>query len=288
MKTIITVIGPTASGKTEQSIQLAKKLNTEIISADSRQFFRELTIGTAKPLPEQLKQVPHHFINTLSIQQNYNAGIYETDALELIDRLFKKHDELILTGGSGIYINAVLKGFDHLPEADKEIRNGLKNDLITHGIEYLQNELLKMDKAYYHTVDLKNPQRLMRALEVCIITGKPYSELLHKYSTAAKRNFSVKIYGLDTERNELYKRINYRVDKMIKNGLIEEARSLLPFRNHNALQTVGYKELFDYFNGMITREEAIEAIKKNTRNYAKRQLTWFRKMEGVEWVRSIM
>ncbi len=287
MKQLIVIVGPTASGKTSQAIELAKKLNTEIISADSRQFFSELTIGTAKPTDAQLSEVQHHFINSISISQDYNAGMFEKDALELIEGLFKKHDVLIMSGGSGLYINAVLKGFDHLPEADKQVRNQLQKDFETKGIEYLQHQLLLNDPEYYTRVDLQNPQRIIRALEVCIVTGKPYSALLHQTTQSTKRNFSTKIFGLQLPREELYKRIENRVDKMIEEGLVAEVENVKKFRNHNALQTVGYKEIFDYLDGNISMNDAIDLIKKNTRNYAKRQMTWFKKTEGIEWVENL-
>lgn len=287
MKQLIVIAGPTASGKTAQAIALAKQLNTEIISADSRQFFKELTIGTSKPTAEQLAEVPHHFINSISIAQDYNAGIFETDALALIEILFKKHDVLIMAGGSGLYINAVLKGFDHLPEADKEVREQLRKELETNGIESVQKALLQKDPECFSRIDLQNPQRILRALEVCIITGKPYSTMLH-YTNTTARNFSTKIFGLELQRSELYTRINSRVDKMIADGLTEEVKSLQAYRKHNALQTVGYKELFEYLDGNIQLDDAIALIKKNTRNYAKRQLTWFRKIEKINWVEKVI
>ncbi len=288
MKQLIVIVGPTASGKTSQAIELAKRLNTEIISADSRQFFKELTIGTAKPTEAQLSEVQHHFINSISISQDYNAGLFEKDALNLIEKLFKKYDVLIMTGGSGLYINAVLNGFDHLPEVDKQVRNQLQKDFETKGIEYLQQHLLQNDPEYYTRVDLQNPQRIIRALEVCVVTGKPYSALLHHTKQSTKRNFSTKIFGLQLPREELYKRIENRVDKMIEEGLVAEVKSVKKYRNHNALQTVGYKEIFDYLDGNISMNDAIALIKKNTRNYAKRQMTWFKKTEGIEWVENIV
>ncbi len=288
MKELIVIVGPTASGKTGQAIALAKQLNTEIISADSRQMYKELTIGTAKPGVEQLQSVPHHFINTISISQDYNAGMYEMDTLVLLEKLFQRYEQIILTGGSGLYINAVLKGFDKLPDADKEIREHLRKQFETNGIEYLRQQLLERDPEYYKRVDLQNPQRILRALEVCLVTGKSYSSMLHHHTNASPRNFSVKVYGLDLPREELYNRINQRVDKMIEEGLVNEVKNLQPYKHHNALQTVGYKEIFECINENISLQEAIELIKKNTRNYAKRQLTWFRRMEDVIWVEKIM
>lgn len=287
MKQLIVIIGPTASGKTVQAIELAKQLNTEIISADSRQLYKELTIGTAKPTAEQLAEVRHHFINSISISQDYNAGKFETDALALMEKLFKKLDILVMVGGSGLYINAVLKGFDHLPEADKQVREQLRKEFESNGIEYLQQQLLQKDAEYYSHVDLQNPKRILRALEVCIITGKPYSTLLH-HTKAGSRNFTAKIFGLQVPREELYNRINSRVDKMIEEGLIEEVKSVKAYRNHNALKTVGYNEMFEYLDGNLPKDDAIALIKKNTRNYAKRQLTWFKKMQDVQWTEKIV
>jgi tRNA dimethylallyltransferase len=280
-KHLVVVAGPTATGKTDLSILLAKHFHTEIISADSRQFYREMNIGTAKPAENQLSEAKHHFINSLSITSDYNAGIFETECIALLDKLFEKHELLILSGGSGLYINAVLNGMGQLPKADKEIRASLKLMLQENGISALQKQLNQFDPEYFKTVDQNNPQRLMRALEVCIISGKKYSSFLGK--NIAKRNFIPIIIGLHAEKELLYERINKRVDEMIAAGLAEEVKSLLPYKDYNSLQTVGYKELVQFLEGKLSLAEAIELIKKNTRSYAKRQMTWFKKMNGIKW-----
>ncbi len=284
MKQLIVIVGPTASGKTAKAIELAKQYSTEIVSADSRQIYTELTIGTAKPSVEQLAEIPHHFINFISIAENYNAGRFEIDALALIEKLFAKHDILVMTGGSGLYINAVLQGFDDLPEENQTIRKQLRNQYELNGISFLQQLLLEKDADYYQKIDLQNPQRLMRALEVCLATGTPYSTFLQNRKGKNARNFSTKVIGINMDRAQLYNRIEQRVDEMIKLGLLDEVKSVLKYKHHNALQTVGYKEMIRFLDGNISLEEVIELIKKNTRNYAKRQLTWFRKMENVEWI----
>lgn len=279
-KYLITIAGPTATGKTNIAIQLAKYFKTEIISADARQFYKELNIGTAKPSTQQLKEVPHHFINSLSIHDNYDVGKYESDVLQLLDQLFLKHEIVILCGGSGLFIKAITDGLDELPPVNPEVRKQLQFIFEQKGIAELQELLKEKDPAYYSVVDLNNPQRLMRALEVCISTGQPFSSF-HK-NEKAKRNFiSIKIC-LDAERTELYKRIDQRVDEMFSNGLTEEAKQLFQFKELNALQTVGYSELFSYFENRINLETAKDLIKQHTRNYAKRQITWFKK--DVEYV----
>ena len=280
-KTLIVILGPTAVGKTDLSIQLAQKLETVIISADSRQFYKELNIGTAKPSPEQLKAVKHYFVDFISITEDYDAATFEQKAVETIHDLFQTKDAVILTGGSGLYINAICKGFDALPPSDPEIRNELNKQYQIKGLEYLNNMLLQKDPEYYNEVDLHNPQRVIRALEVCLSSGKKYSSF--RTQRAKERNFNILWIGLSRNREELYSRINYRVDEMVKAGLIEEARTLLPFKKYNALQTVGYNELMEYFDGNIHLDTAIELIKQNTRRYAKRQLTWFRKNKEIHW-----
>ena len=280
-KFLVVVAGPTASGKTSLAIELALHFKTEIISCDSRQFFKELTIGTAKPTGEQLKKVKHHFINSLFASEEYHAGQFEEDALKLLDKLFKAKDVVIMTGGSGLYIEAVCSGFDHLPERDETLRSELKEILSSQGIGALQEKLKTLDEEYFARVDINNPQRLMRAVEVCILTGKKYSQL--RQHKTAERNFSVIKIGVDVERGLLYERINKRADEMITHGLLDEAKSVYKFRKANALQTVGYKELFDYIDGKISLEEAVELIKRNTRRYAKRQLTWFKKDKEFIW-----
>lgn len=280
-KFLIVIAGPTAVGKTALSIEIAREFNTEIISADSRQFFREMSIGTAKPSQEELKYVTHHFINSHSIKKEYNVGKYEREALDLLDNLFKKKEVVILTGGSGLYIDAVCKGFDNLPEVSIDIRENLNNIFKEKGIEELQAMLKEHDPEYYKTVDLSNPQRIIRALEVSISTGLPYSSFRKKETK--QRTFNIIMIGLELPREELYERINARVDEMIKQGLMEEVKNLIEYKAHNALQTVGYKELFDHFSGKLELKDAIELIKQNTRNYAKRQLTWFRKDKEIKW-----
>lgn len=281
MNYLITVAGPTAVGKTDLCIRLAQQLETEIVSADSRQLFREMHIGTAKPTEEELKMVKHHFIDSHSIHTPYNAGDYEREALQLIEQLFKKKKTLILTGGSGLYINAVTEGMADIPEVSEDVRMKLNQRLADEGLEELVKALKELDPEYYEEVDLKNPQRVTRALEVCVGTGKKYSEL--RSQPPAKRNFGVIKIGLNRPRAELYERINERMDVMIAEGLFEEAEQLYPFRQHAALQTVGYKEIFDYMDGRYDREEAVRLLKRNTRRYAKRQLTWFGKDDDIKW-----
>lgn len=280
-KTLVVILGPTAVGKTSLTIQLAKHFNSEIISADSRQFFKEMSIGTAKPNESNLQQVKHHFINSHSIQDNFNVGEYEEQAIELINNLFKTKDVLFLVGGSGLYIDAICNGFDSLPKADEKTRKELQAKLANEGIEALQNLLKELDEEYYHQVDLSNPHRVMRACEVCLSSGKKYSEL--RKGEKKQRPFSIVKIGININREALYERINKRVDEMMQQDLEEEVKQLIPFKNLNALQTVGYKELFDYFDNKINLQEAIEKIKQNTRNFAKRQLTWLRRDTEINW-----
>lgn len=280
-KTLIVIAGPTAIGKTALSIGIAKYFNCPILSADSRQFFKEMRIGTAKPSVEEMNDVPHHFIDSHSINDDYNVGKYEAEAIDLLDELFKKNDVLILVGGSGLYIDAICKGFDALPEADQEIRNRIKTLFETQGIEGLQKLLKELDHTYYNKVDLQNPQRISRALEVCLTTGMSFTAL--RVGKIKPRNFKIIKIGLNTSREVLYKRINKRVDEMMQNGLLEEVNKLRPFEQLNALQTVGYKELFDYLNNKTDLNTAIDSIKQNTRRFAKRQLTWFRRDEEIKW-----
>lgn len=280
-KTLLVIAGPTAVGKTALSIALAQHYQCPVISADSRQFFREMTIGTAKPQPEEMQDVPHYFINSHSITDDYNVGKYETEAIALIEQLFQQHNILILTGGSGLYINAVCKGFDVLPEANPEVRNKIDTLYKEKGIAALQAQLKQLDSDYYNQVDLQNPQRLSRAIEVCLTAGIPYSTL--RKGKAASRNFNTIKIGLNTSRELLYERINKRVDDMMQQGLPDEVKSLLRYKHLNALQTVGYKELFDYFDSKTDLRTAVELIKQNTRRFAKRQLTWFNKDEEIKW-----
>lgn len=287
MKYLITIIGPTAIGKTALSIKLAKQFNCEIISCDSRQFFKEMTIGTAVPSKEELDSAPHHFIQNKSIFENYTVGDFEREAIEKLDRLYKTNDYAILVGGSGLYVDAILKGFDSFPEIDPTVREEIISSYEKLDIGYLQQELERLDKAYFDTISnenpqtLQNPQRMMRFVEVCVGTGKPYSSFLNRKKN--NRNFTPIIIGLEAERHEMYERINLRVDLMIQAGLVQEAKKLYPNKNLNALQTVGYRELFSYFDGDFSLDFAIEEIKKNTRRFAKRQMTWFKRTENAKW-----
>jgi len=287
MKYLITIIGPTAIGKTALSIKLANHFNCEIISCDSRQFFKEMEIGTAVPSKEELASAPHHFIQNKSIFENYTVGDFEREAISKLDELFKMNDYAILVGGSGLYVNAILKGFDTFPEINASVRAEIISNYEQFGIEYLQQKLEELDKNYFDTISrenpqtLQNPQRLMRFVEVCIGSGKPYSSFLNQKKNI--RNFTPIIIGLEAERQEMYDRINLRVDLMMQAGLLEEAKKLYPNKNLNALQTVGYRELFSFLDGEFTLDFAIEEIKKNTRRFAKRQLTWFKRTENTEW-----
>lgn len=280
-KTLIVVVGPTAIGKTALAIKLAQFYQTEIISADSRQFFKEMHIGTAKPSAEELAAAPHHFIDSHSIKTLFSTGDFEAQALKLIDELFTKHDVLIMVGGSGLYIDAICKGLDDLPEIDLAIREKLNQQLANEGIESIQTQLQELDPEYYEKVDQANPQRMVRGLEVVLSTGKKLSSFL----TAKKkeRPFNIIKIGLNTDRALLYERINHRVDLMMEAGLLQEAESLLPYRQYNALNTVGYSELFDYLDGKTDLTTAVAMIKQNTRRFAKRQLTWFRRDEETAW-----
>ncbi len=281
-KRLIVLTGATAVGKTKEAINLAKTLNTEIISADSRQFYKELNIGVATPSKEELAEVKHHLIGHISINDDYNVVLYEKDALERIEILFKTYDTLILTGGSGMYIDVVCNGIDSLPDVDIEIRNELNRIFKEEGLAILQEELKEKDIEYYNIVDKQNHMRLIRALEVIRQTGKTFS--FYRTNKKAQRNFEIIKFALYRERSELIERINKRVDLMIEDGLLEEAKTVYPYKNLYALNTVGYKELFKYFDNQISLEEAIEDIKTNTRRYAKRQMTWFRKDKEYTWL----
>ncbi|WP_430413202.1 tRNA (adenosine(37)-N6)-dimethylallyltransferase MiaA [Kordia sp.] len=278
---LISIVGATAIGKTALSIQLAQHFNTEIISCDSRQFFKEMAIGTAVPSEEEQNAAPHHFIQHISIFDNYNVGQFEKDAIAKLDDLFQTNKVVIMVGGSGLYVDAVLKGLDDFPKVDPKIRETLNQQLETEGITSLQDKLQELDPVYYKKVALENPHRLIRALEICIGSGKPYSSFLKSETT--QRNFtSIKI-GLTADREIIYDRINRRVEIMMQEGLLEEAKTLYPHKTLNALQTVGYRELFNYFDGNFTLDVAIHEIKKNTRRFAKRQGTWFRRDENTNW-----
>ena len=278
---LVVITGPTAVGKTSLSIRIAKHFNTEIISADSRQFYREMIIGTACPTEDQLREVPHHFIRHISIHDPYNVSRFESEVLGKLKELFRNHKLVVMTGGSGLYIEAVCNGIDDLPDPDDNTRLQLKEILRIQGIQALRNKLKILDPVYYDQVDLSNPKRLLRALEVCISTGVPFSTL--RRNQPKQRDFRIIRIGLETDRQELYRRINDRTDEMMRRGLADEAKSLYPFRNLNALNTVGYKELFSWIDGTITLTDAVAKIKTNTRRYAKRQMTWFRKQEETKW-----
>lgn len=276
-KHLLIICGPTAVGKTALAVQLAKYYNTEVVSADSRQLYKEMSIGTAKPTFQEMEGVPHHFIDCISIQQNYNAGDYEREVVKKLDELFTKHDIVIMCGGTGLYIDAVCKGFDEGIESNAEIKQQIIEQYNLHGLSWLQNQVKEKDPEFYNQADVNNPQRMMRALEVCLITGKPYSSL--RKNSVADRNFNaIKIF-INEDREVLYQKINKRVDLMMQQGLLKEAESLRPYKNLNALNTVGYKELFDYFDNKISLDKAIDLIKQHTRNYAKRQVTWFKNDE---------
>ena len=278
---LISVIGPTAIGKTALSIKLAQYFETEIISADSRQFFKEMQIGTAAPTLDELSKAKHHFIHHKSIQDNYSVGAFEKDAVQCLDSLFKKHNVIIMVGGSGLYVDAVTKGLDYFPKVDTSIRETLNEDLKTYGITHLQEKLKTLDDIAYNTIAIENPHRLIRALEICIGTGQPYSSFLNKEKT--KRKFKTITIGLTADRAIIYERINMRVDIMLEEGLLKEAEFLLEHKDLNALNTVGYKEFFNYLNDEWTMDFAVSEIKKNSRRFAKRQLTWFKKNENTLW-----
>lgn len=280
-KTVYFVVGPTAVGKTAFAIELAKYLNAEIISADSRQFYVEMKIGTARPSEAELKEVEHHFIANLSIHDNYNVSDFEQDALQVLDLLFLTKDTAVVVGGSGLYLEALAYGIDDLPDASIEIRMELKQLYDREGIKALQKKLQKLDPVFYTEIDIHNPKRLLRALEVCLSSGNKYSDM--RSGKIKKRHFDIKWIGLDQERAKLYDRINLRVDKMVENGLLEEVKRLYAQRKLNALNTVGYKEFFLWLEGGETYEWALEKVKTNSRRYAKRQMTWFRKNEDIHW-----
>ena len=287
MNYLITIIGPTAIGKTSLSIALAQHFGCHIISCDSRQFFKEMRIGTAVPSEEELALAPHHFIQNKSIFENFTVGDFEKEAIAKLDELFLKNNIQIMVGGSGLYVDAILKGFDDFPDVNNSIREVINADYKEFGINYLQDKLKELDADYYQQLKLENPQtlqnpqRMKRFAEVCLGTRKPYSSFLNQKKN--HRSFTPIIIGLEADREIMYDRINQRVDSMIKEGLVKEAEGLFPNKELNALQTVGYRELFDYFEGKISLEFAIEEIKKNTRRFSKRQLTWFKRAENVAW-----
>ncbi|MCK9450125.1 MAG: tRNA (adenosine(37)-N6)-dimethylallyltransferase MiaA [Bacteroidales bacterium] len=283
-KFVLVVTGPTASGKTAMAIALAKAFNTEIISADSRQLYREMSIGTAVPSTKELQQVPHHFIHCCSVGETFDVARYEKEVLLLLEELFQKHDIVVLSGGTGLYIDAVCRGLDVIPKVKPETREKVSDFYKQFGLKGLQNAVAEYDPEYFKTVDQQNPRRLQRALEVFEQTGLPFS-FYHK-KAPKKRDFEVVWTAIDRDKNELHSRINQRVEKMMAEGLLAEAKNLVAFRQFNALNTVGYKELFAYFDGKISLDEAVEQIKTNTRKYAKRQLTWLRKNKGYHWFKA--
>ena len=281
-KTLIVVVGPTAIGKTALGIKLAKYFNTEIISADSRQFFKEMEIGTAVPSKEELAAVPHHFIQNLSIHNSYSVGQFEKDALEKINLLFEKKDIVVVVGGSGLYIDAICKGLDDFPDTSPEVKSQLNTIYENKGLEKLTKLLQEKDPETYQSIDLNNHRRVLRALEVCLSTGKPYSSFLN--TKKRQRPFQCIKIGIQAPREIIYQRINLRVDLMMQAGLLQEVKGLLPYKKLNALNTVGYKELFDFFEEKCDLEKSIEEIKKHTRRFAKRQLTWLRRDPDIIWV----
>jgi len=280
-KILFCVVGPTAVGKSAISLLIANQLKCEIVSADARQVYKEMEIGTAKPNENELQQIKHHFINSHSINDTFNAGMFENQAIACINKLHEHYKHVVMAGGSGLHIDAVCKGLDDFIEIDPKLRADLNTQFETKGLVYLRQELQKLDPTYFAEADIDNPKRIMRALEVCYATGKPYSSF--KTNTPKKRPFKTYKIGLTLDRAILYDRINLRVDDMVNNGLVDEAKQLHQYKHLNALQTVGYQELFEHFDGKMTEQEAIEKIKRNSRRYAKRQLTWFRKDEKIKW-----
>ena len=281
-KMLIVIAGPTASGKTACAIKVAKALNTVILSADSRQFYKEMSIGTAAPTEDELSQAKHYFVHHISIEDKYDVADYERDALQLLGELFKTYDAVVMTGGSGLFIDAVCNGIDAMPDVEPEIREKVQKLFDEGGLKALQDEVQRLDPDYFAIVDQQNPRRLQRALEVCYQTGKPFSSF--RSGNTVKRDFDIKKYALLWDRQQLIKRIDKRVDMMMEQGLLNEAKAHYPKRDLNALNTVGYKELFAYFDGSCSLKEAVEQIKIHTRQYAKRQMTWLRKDTSYQWV----
>ena len=282
MNKLIVIAGPTASGKTSYSIQLAQKLGTVILSADSRQFYKEMSIGTAAPTEDELQQAKHYFVHHISIEDKYDVADYERDAISLLNQLFKQYESVILTGGSGLFIDAVCNGIDPMPDVEPEIREKVKNLLREGGLKAMQEEVQHLDPEYFALVDQQNPRRLQRCLEICYQTGNTFTSFRQRQTV--QRDFEIEKYALLWNREELIRRIDIRVDLMMKQGLLDEARLLYPKRQLNSLNTVGYKELFDYFDGKCTLEETVEQIKIHTRQYAKRQMTWLRKDNSYQWI----
>ena len=282
LKTLVLLLGPTGVGKTELALHLAERYGCPIVSCDSRQIFREIPIGTAAPTTEEQQRVKHYFIGERSMEEEYNAGQYERDALELLNNLFAKHDVVLMTGGSMLYADAVCKGLDDLPSVSSSIRADVQREYATKGLSWLQSEVQRLDPAYWDEVDRQNPARLAHCVELCRVTGKPYSAL--RSHTAKERPFRIVKVGLDRPREDLYARIDERVKQMMAAGLLEEAKAVYPKRALNSLQTVGYKELFAYMDGQYDLERAVELIQQNSRHYAKRQLTWFRRDKEIHWL----
>ncbi len=280
-KTLVVLIGPTGIGKTELSLRLAKALNTDIISSDSRQIFKELKIGTAAPTPEQLSKVKHHMVATHSVEDYYNAYEFEQDVLKLLSDLFNQHNQVVMTGGSMMYVDAVCKGIDELPTIDPELRQEVMDTYNKEGLDAIRRQLKMLDPEFYDQVDLKNHKRVIHAVEVCLMTGKPYSSL--RKNTAQKRPFNILKIGLDMDREELYDRINRRVDIMLEDGLFDEAKAFYHLKDLNSMNTVGYKEIFGHWDGEYDADKAVELIKRNSRRYAKRQLSWFRRDKEIHW-----
>ncbi|MFQ3576177.1 MAG: tRNA (adenosine(37)-N6)-dimethylallyltransferase MiaA [Cytophagales bacterium] len=283
MPKLIAIVGPTAVGKTKYAVDLALQKACPIISADSRQFYKEISIGTAKPDANEMKGVPHHFINSHSVHETFTAGDFEKEGILLLEKLFQNHDEVILVGGSGMYVNALCMGLDEMPQGNEEIRTQLQQLFHEKGITILQEKLKHLDPDFFEICEQKNPQRLMRAIEICLVTGKTNLEIRNG-NVPKKRFFEIQFIGLEMPRNLLNLKIEARVDEMIDNGLVNEVKSMLSFRNHYALKTVGYREIFSYLDGEISLDQAIELIKKNTKDYAKKQMTWFKKNEKVNWI----
>lgn len=281
-KTLLVLLGPTGVGKTEWSIRIAEKLGSSIISADSRQIYKGMTIGTAAPNEEQLKRVNHYLVGKLNPQENYSASEFEDEVLPLLDELHNQHNTVVMTGGSMMYIDAVCKGIDDIPTIDDKLRRDLQELYQKEGIDPIRRQLKLLDPVFYDEVDLKNPKRVIHALEICLMAGKPYSSL--RTNTKKERPFKIVKVGFNRDRNELYNRINLRVDQMIEDGLEEEARSFYPMRHLNSLNTVGYKELFNYFDGNCSKDFAIDKIKQHSRNYARKQLSWFRRDKDIYWI----
>lgn len=280
-RNLVVVVGPTGVGKTAVCIELAKWLDCEIVSADSRQIYRDIPIGTASPTEEERKSIPHHFIGILTLDEYFSAARYEEMALAEIERQFEKRDVVLLTGGSMMYVDALCKGIDDIPTTDQELRDELMLRFQTEGLDSLRHQLKILDPEYYKVVDLKNPKRVIHGLEICLMTGRTYTSF--RTNTTKNRPFNIIKIGLSREREELYERINQRVDQMILSGLVEEAQNVYPFRSYNALNTVGYKELFEFFDGTITLDEAIDKIKRNSRVYSRKQMTWFKRDESIRW-----